>query len=80
MVRWIGPTTGHNELVEKSFLGRYNRTIGGLLQAVQDRFLSFVDAPSVRFSPLGRHTGAITPPTRERPGALRLRGLSVNSD
>ena len=49
MVRWIGPTTGHNELVEKSFLGRYNRTIGGLLQAVQDRFLSFVGALSARF-------------------------------
>ena len=28
MVRWIGPTTGHNELVEKSFLERYNRIIG----------------------------------------------------
>ena len=49
MVRWIGPTTGHNELVEKSFLGRYNRTIGGLLQAVQDRFLAFVGALSARF-------------------------------
>ena len=80
MVRWIGPTTGHNELVEKSFLGRYNRTIGGLLQAVQDRFLSFVGALSARFPLICSPTGAITSSTRERLGALRTAGLSVNSD
>lgn len=69
MVRWIGPTTGHNELVEKSFLGRYNRTIGGLLQAVQDRFLSFVGALSARFPLICSPTGAI-PRRHERGWAL----------
>ena len=69
MVRWIGPTTGHNELVEKSFLGRYNRTIGGLLQAVQDRFLSFVGAPSARF-PLIADVREPLPRRHERGWAL----------
>ena len=74
MVRWIGPTTGHNELVEKSFLGRYNRTIGGLLQAVVRRR---TQCPiSAHLQSNGSHSSS----TRERLGALRTAGLSVNSD